>query len=230
MSEAPHGRNGWALVAGAGPGLGQALLQRFDRGQLHAVGVTRSAADSGFESHRCDLSDGAKAADLLGRLIESYGPPKIVAHNTAQLVIQPFLETTPTEFEQCWRSMVLSAVHVAQGVLQPMVRAGGGSFLVSGATASIRGGARFAAFAQAKFALRGLTQSLAREFQPAGVHVAHVLLDGIIDSPRSRELHTLDPSKMIDPDDLAEAYWQLARQPSTTWTHELDLRPRTESF
>lgn len=126
--------------------------------------------------------------------------------------------------------MVQSAVLLAQSVIQPMIAAGGGTFIVSGATASLRGGARFSAFASAKFALRGLSQSLAREFQPAGIHVSHVILDGIIDTPRSRGLHALDPVKMIRPVDIAESYWQLAHQPKSAWTHELDLRPATEGF
>ena len=126
--------------------------------------------------------------------------------------------------------MVQSAVLIAGSTMQPMVRAGGGTFIVSGATASLRGGAKFSAFASAKFALRGLTQSLAREFQPAGVHVCHAILDGIIDTARSRNLHNLDPAKMIKPEDIAEAYWQLAHQPQSTWTHGLDLRPAFEGF
>ena len=111
-----------------------------------------------------------------------------------------------------------------------MVRAGGGAFLVSGATASLRGGARFSAFSSSKFALRGFTQSLAREFQTAGIHVAHFILDGIIDTPRSRDLHTLDPAKMMKKNDIAEVYWQTAHQPNSTWAHEIDLRPQSESF
>ena len=111
-----------------------------------------------------------------------------------------------------------------------MADAGGGTFIVSGATASIRGGAKFSAFASAKFALRGLTQSLAREYQPLGVHVCHAILDGIIDTAQSRDLHDLDPAKMMKPVDIAEAYWQLAHQPNSTWTHELDLRPASEGF
>jgi NAD(P)-dependent dehydrogenase (short-subunit alcohol dehydrogenase family) len=111
-----------------------------------------------------------------------------------------------------------------------MVDAGGGTFIVSGATASLRGGAKFSAFASAKFALRGLTQSLAREFQPAGIHVCHVILDGIIDTPRSRDLHGIDPKKMMKPTEIAETYWHLAHQPKSTWTHELDLRPASEGF
>jgi len=222
----------FALVAGAGPGLGHALLRRFEAGGMKAVGLVRTMPQTtgDLDLRLCDLSQADQAGHMIAALIQEFGPPKIVVHNTAQLVIQPFLETTREEFEQCWRSMVLTAIVLGQSVLQPMVRGGGGSFIVSGATASLRGGAKFGAFASAKFALRGLTQSLAREFQPAGIHVVHTILDGIIDSARSRDLHSLDPSKMMKPSDLADTYWYLAHQPNSTWSHELDLRPRTESF
>ena len=126
--------------------------------------------------------------------------------------------------------MVQTAFLLGQATLAPMANKGRGTFIVSGATASLRGGAKFAAFASAKFALRGLTQSMAREFQPQGVHVCHAILDGIIDTDRSRDLHSLDPAKMMKPGDIAEAYWQLAHQPTSTWTHELDLRPASEGF
>jgi NAD(P)-dependent dehydrogenase (short-subunit alcohol dehydrogenase family) len=145
-------------------------------------------------------------------------------------VIAPFAQTTLQQHQQVWSSMVQSAILLAQNTLQPMVQANGGSFIVSGATASLRGGAKFSAFASAKFALRGLTQSLAREYQPAGVHVAHVILDGIIDTPRSRSLHSLDPAKMMQPAEITEAYWHIAHQPKSTWTHEIDLRPASEGF
>ncbi|WP_255509682.1 SDR family NAD(P)-dependent oxidoreductase [Oceaniovalibus sp. ACAM 378] len=126
------------------------------------------------------------------------GPPKVVIHNTAELVIAPFAETRLHDYRRTWGSMVQSA--------------------------------KFSAFASAKFALRGLTQSLAREFHPAGVHVCHTILDGIIDTARSRDLHNLDPTKMMKPDDIAQIYWELAHQTRSTWTHELDLRPASEGF
>jgi len=220
-----------ALIAGAGAGLGQSLLSRFEVGGYHVVGLGRSENPSGIgEYYQVDLSDAIKAPDVIGKIIRDYGPPKIVVHNTAELVISAFSEALLDDYRRSWDSIVQSAILLGQSTLQPMVRGGGGSFIVSGATASLRGGARFSAFASAKFALRGLTQSLAREYQGAGVHVAHVILDGIIDTERSRNLHTLDPSKMMKPEDIAEAYWQLAHQPHSTWSHEIDLRPSSESF
>lgn len=225
-----------AIIAGAGPGLGEGLMEGFRARGCHAIGLTRSgsvnggSAKTGADIRACDLTNAAQVKDVLGSLIAEFGAPKIVVHNTANLVIAPFLETRPEDMEACWRNMVLSAAILAQNTLQPMMDAGGGTFIVSGATASLRGGARFAAFASAKFALRGLTQSLAREFQPGGVHVVHAILDGIIDTARSRQMHNLDPAKMMKPEELAEVYWTLSQQPPSVWTHELDLRPRSEGF
>ncbi|WP_171205513.1 SDR family NAD(P)-dependent oxidoreductase [Ruegeria sp. HKCCA0235A] len=220
-----------ALVAGAGAGLGQALVSRFQAEGMVTVGLGRTQPDNPIGSfHQVDLSDPGETAPVIADLIATYGPPKIVVHNTAELVISPFLKTTLNDYQRSWTSMVQTLIVLAQSVMQPMVRGGGGTLIVSGATASLRGGAQFSAFASAKFALRGLTQSLAREFQPVGVHITHVTLDGIIDTARSRDRHSLDPAKMMKPENIAEVYWQLAQQPRSTWTQELDLRPSTEGF
>lgn len=220
-----------ALVAGAGAGLGQALLSRFEAGGFIPVGLGRTRPENPVGAfHTLDLADENAVPAKIADLIAEYGPPKIVVHNTAELVIAPFAGTVLDDYQRTWTSMVQTAVLLGQSTLQPMVRAGGGTFIVSGATASLRGGAKFSAFASAKFALRGLTQSLAREYQSAGVHVCHAILDGIIDTARSRDLHSLDPAKMMKPEDIAESYWQLAHQPKSTWTHELDLRPSSEGF
>jgi NAD(P)-dependent dehydrogenase (short-subunit alcohol dehydrogenase family) len=220
-----------AIIAGAGPGLGQALLARFEAGGFMPVGLGRTQPNNFTgEFHEIDLSEENDVDDTISAVIRDYGAPQVVIHNVAELIINPFEDAHISDYQKTWSSMVRSAVLVARATLKPMVRAGGGSFLVSGATASLRGGANFSAFASAKFALRGLTQSLAREFQPSGVHVCHFILDGIIDTQRSRDMHSLDPSKMMDPADVAEAYWQIAHQPQSTWTHELDLRPATEKF
>ncbi len=198
---------------------------------MTAVGLGRTRPGTVAGAFReVDLADPDQTWPCVTDLIQRHGPPKIVVHNTAELVIAPFAETTLGDYRRTWSSMVETLVLLAQATLQPMVRGGGGTLIVSGATASLRGGARFSAFASAKFALRGLTQSLAREYQPAGIHVAHVILDGIIDTPRSRDLHDLDPARMMDAGEIAEAYWQLAHQPPSTWTHELDLRPASEGF
>ena len=156
--------------------------------------------------------------------------PQVLIHNTAQLDIKPFLATSVADLERAWQAMVLSAFNVFQAVLPEMVKQAKGTILVSGATASLRGGENFSAFASAKFALRGLTQSVAREYQKQGIHVAHVILDGILDTPNSRKLHSLNPSSMMSTEEVAEAYLQLIEQKPSAWTHELDLRPTNEIF
>ncbi|MBS0966980.1 SDR family NAD(P)-dependent oxidoreductase [Acetobacter okinawensis] len=220
-----------AIIAGAGSGLGHALLRRFAHGGYAATGFARTPCEGGeLDVRAVDLANPAEVSEAVSALIECHGPPKIVVHNPAQLFIAPLMGTTALEFEDCWRSMVLSAFILAQAVMKPMIEAGGGTFIASGATASLRGGARFGAFASAKFALRGFVQSLAREYQPQGVHIAHIILDGIIDGERSRALHGLPPERMMNADELAEVYWQIAHQPQSTWTHEIDLRPQSEGF
>lgn len=221
---------GLVLIAGAGNGLGVSLMKKFSAAGYAPVGINRSKADGDVDILQADLTSMKESQAAVEAAIEKYGSPKIVIHNTAQLTIKPFLEMDEGEFEYVWRNMVLSAHNLARASIIPLISGGGGAFIVSGATASLRGGNKFSAFASAKFALRGLTQSLAREFQPKGVHVAHVILDGIIDTPKSRELHGMDPARMMSPDDIAQAYLDLAHQPQSTWTHELDLRPASESF
>lgn len=216
---------------GAGAGLGRALVGRFEADGMTPVGLgcTRPNHYAG-DFHRINLTDVGAAFELLADLIAEHGPPKIVVHHTAELVIAPFTETTLDDYRRTWTAMVETLVILGQSVLQPMGRAGGGTLIVSGATASLCRGAWFSAFASARFALRGLTQSLAREYQPAAVHMAHVALDGTIDTPRSSDMHSLDPAKMMIPADIAKAYRQLAHQPESSWTYVLNLRPASESF
>jgi NAD(P)-dependent dehydrogenase (short-subunit alcohol dehydrogenase family) len=219
-----------AIAAGAGPGLGQSLVASFGQSGYKAFGLNRTIPTGAANTLAVDLADQAQTAPLLRNLIGTHGAPKLVVHNTGKLHIAPFTDTDPADFEAVWRAMVLSAVHLAQGVLPAMAAAEGGTFIVSGATASLRGGKGFAAFASAKAALRVLTQSLAREYGPKGIHVAHVILDGIVDTQASRELHRMDTDRMMQPNDIAQTYLAIARQPKSTWTHELDLRPMGEAF
>ena len=218
-----------ALIAGCGPGLGAQLLQKLDAAGYETWGMSRSAKG---DSHvlALDLGDPLAVARTISGLTDRFGPPSLVIHNPAHLHIAPFAETTPSDFDAVWRNMVLSAVHLAHAVMPAMVAQGRGAFIVSGASASLRGGARFSAFASAKAGLRSLTQSLAREYGPEGVHVAHVVLDGILDTAASRALHSRPPETMMDLADVAQAYLTLAEQPRSAWTFEMDLRPMGEPF
>jgi NAD(P)-dependent dehydrogenase (short-subunit alcohol dehydrogenase family) len=123
------------------------------------------------------------------------------------------------------------AFYASQQVLPAMVERGSGTILLTGATAALRGSARFSALAVGKFGLRALAQSMAREFGPQGVHVAHVIIDGQIDTARVREMvGEREAHTMLHPDAIAETYWNLHAQDPTAWTLELDLRPSVESF
>ncbi|RON56872.1 SDR family NAD(P)-dependent oxidoreductase [Pseudomonas frederiksbergensis] len=212
------------VLAGVGEGLGAALAARFVAGGYRVVGLSRSAREwalPGYFAMTCDLTKEAEVQATFEQIERQHGHPAVVIHVVGDLLISPFLELSADAFEGVWRSMVLSAMLVSQQAIARMLPAGHGALLFAGATASLRGGARFAAFASAKFALRGLAQSLAREFQSQGIHVAHVVLDGIIGVADGAEL---------DPAALAESFWILAHQPRSTWTHELDLRPQLERF
>lgn len=220
-----------AIIAGSGSGLGCTLLSHFEKNGYKVIGLNRSLpSTTDFDIRVVDLTDEKATKVVIDTLIKEHGAPKVVVHNTAQLEIKPLADTTCNDFKACWQSMALSAFILAKSLMKPMVDNGGGTFIVSGATASLRGSANFSAFSSAKFALRGLTQSLTREFQPQGVHVVHSILDGIIDTDNSRSLHSLDPNKMMKPEDIADVYFSLCQQAKSTWTHECDLRPFDGNF
>ena len=209
------------VVVGAGGVLGQALLAEFGGAGYHVVGLRR--AD-------CDLGDADAVRCALERVVAGVKPVDTLICNAAHLTMVPFAELRLSDFETAWRVSVGGAVGAVQAVLPGMLRQGKGAILLSGATGSVRGTARFAAFASAKFALRGLAQSLAREVQPQGVHVAHVVLDGLVRGSPSIKKFGGSETRSIDPLEAAQAYRWLAEQPSSAWTHELDLRPHNERF
>lgn len=222
-----------AIIAGAGPGLGKAICQRFMDAGYQVVGLSRTPHDQlpkGVELLKADLSDPQQVIDAFARIDDDYGAPKVLVHNPSAYLNQPFLDTAPDQFAAVWQSTTLSAALLCQQAINRMLNNGGGTILLSGATASVKAGANHAAFSSAKFALRGLAQSMAREFQNQGIHIAHVILDGIILSDKSKQRTGMDEALMMRPEDIAETYLSLVNQPRTTWTQELDLRPLSETF
>lgn len=220
-----------AIIAGLGPGLGTALAEKFSAKGYRVVGLTRTPHASEFDLRQVDLAD----TDQLERAFAEIGreytkAPRVLIHNPAELIMQPFLETSPTDFERAWRAMLMSAVLCCRQVIPRMLGEGRGCILFSGATAALRAGADFSAFASAKFALRGLAQSLAREFQPQGIHIAHIVLDGILWTERSRQRLAIEQQQALLPRDVAEVYWQISEQPRSAWSQEIDLRPDVEPF
>jgi NAD(P)-dependent dehydrogenase (short-subunit alcohol dehydrogenase family) len=220
------------LIGGMGEGLGSALAHCFASKNYRVIGLNRSTS-SQFEEEiiqlTVDLSEQKQVEHAIEHIKLTHGVPDVFIHNAAELLIAPLEKTSADQFEQCWRAGTLSAFLLSKELLPAMAKKGG-TAIFTGATASIRGGNQFCAFSAAKFALRGLVQSLARQYQSSGLHIAHILIDGIIDTAKSRQLHSLPGEQMLNPIDIAEWYWQLTQQPKSAWTHELDLRPYLEKF
>jgi NAD(P)-dependent dehydrogenase (short-subunit alcohol dehydrogenase family) len=179
----------------------------------------------------CDMSDPSSVNSTFKEIGERLGVPSVVVYNAGSGSFGGPLEITLEEFEQSWRVNALGLLATAQALLPDMVEAGGGSLVIIGATASLRGGAKFTAFSAAKGAQRNLAQSLARSFGPGGIHVALVIVDGVIDIPRTREMMPDKPEEFfLKPSAIAESVYQLTLQDPSAWTFELDLRPGSENW
>jgi NAD(P)-dependent dehydrogenase (short-subunit alcohol dehydrogenase family) len=175
----------------------------------------------------CDLT---QADDVAVALASQGARIDVLVHNAHRLLIKPFEQTTAREFEEVWRITCLGAMLPAQAVIPHMAAREKGTIIFTGATAGIRGGANFSAVASAKFALRGLAQSLAREYGPRGVHVAHLVLDGLIDEVQTEQRFGNSTTARMSPQAIARACVELAAQHPSAWTHEMDLRPFSERF
>lgn len=232
-----------AVVAGVGPGLGAAVARRFAREgyavalvarrETHLASVREEIESEGGAALpvTADATNAGSVAAAFGRVRSELGDPEVLVYNAGAFQMGGILELTPEQFDDCLRANCSGAFYAAQQALPAMVEAGRGTVILTGATASLRGGARFSALATGKFALRALAQSMAREFGPQGVHVAHAVIDGQIETPRLRQASPeRDASTTLDPDSIAETYWQLHAQDPRAWTLELDLRPSPESF
>ena len=236
-----------ALVIGAGDATGGAIARRFAREGFTAC-VTRRTADKLAPLVARIQSEGGKARafgsdarkeEQMVALVETIerevGPIEVAAFNIGANVRFPIRETTARVYFKVWEMACFAGFLMGREVAKAMVPRGRGTILFTGATASVRGSAGFSAFAGAKHALRALAQSMARELGPQGIHVAHVVIDGAIDTEFIRsnfpERAALkDRDGILDPEAIAEAYWQLHRQPRSAWTHELDLRPWLETW
>jgi len=232
-----------AAIVGVGPGLGRALALRFARGGLTVGLLARSetalasvraeveATGAKAGSYVCDTTDEAAVRGAFAKLSDELGAPDVLVYNAAAFQLANILDIAPADLERTWKTNCLGALIASQAVLPAMLQKGSGTILFSGATASLRGSARFALVAVGKFGLRALAQSMARELGPRGIHVAHVVIDAIVDTPRVRANRgDGDASKYASPVALAESYWSLYTQGPAAWTHELDLRPSSEKF
>lgn len=237
------------LIVGAGDGVGSAIARAFAREGL-AVCVTRrprhleqleALADAiraeGGQAHAfgVDARNEAGMIALVDRIEADIGPLQVVVFNIGANVRFPVVETTAQVYSKVWEMAALAGFFTGREAARVMGPRGKGSILFTGATASTRGGAGFSAFAGAKAALRQLAQSLAREMGPQGLHIAHVVVDGMIDGTFARSIAPdiqtlLDEDAILKPDEIAKNYVWLHNQQRSAWTFELDLRPWKENW
>lgn len=226
-----------ALIVGAGEGLSTSLARRLSREGLRLGLASRSigkleglAAETGAILHSCDAVDPSEVEALFARMEPALGgPPDVVIYNASGRLRGPVADLDPDAVRHALMVSAYGGFLVAQAAARRMLPGRHGAILFTGASASVKGYAESAAFAMGKFALRGLSQSLSRELQPKGIHVAHVVIDGGIRSAARPE--TADaPDSLLDPDAIASAYWDILRQDRSAWTSEIALRPWVERF
>jgi NAD(P)-dependent dehydrogenase (short-subunit alcohol dehydrogenase family) len=228
-----------AVIAGVGPGLGAALARNFARNGCKLGLIARSSSyleeltaelqSAGTQTVATpgDLSRPGDIEKAFGKIRDELGTVDLLINHASAggPFGQGILEIDPEQFAMAWKVAALGGLLCARQVVPGMLKKRGGAILFSGATSSVRGSA--ISFSSAKFAVRGLAQALARELWPQGIHVGHVVIDAVIgDSGVDAE----KGEPLLDPDAAAESYWQLAIQPRSAWTLEVDLRPHREKF
>jgi NAD(P)-dependent dehydrogenase (short-subunit alcohol dehydrogenase family) len=239
-------RNASVAVIGAGDFIGAAIARRFAAGGYAVFAGRRNGeklaplvAEIEAAGGRCSgrTLDARKEESVAGFLAEADGtaPLEVCVFNVGANVDFPILDTTERVFRKVWEMACYSGFLAGREAARLMLPRGRGSIFFTGATASLRGGAGYAAFASAKFGLRAVAQSMARELGPKNIHVAHLVIDAGVDTAWVRERRqqsgkSLEPDALMNPSSIAETYWLLHRQPRDAWTHELDLRPYGERW
>ena len=235
--------SGVAVIAGVGPGLGASLARRIAREGCRLALLARSSdfleslskelRRNGTEtlSISTDIGEADQVTGAFQRIREQLGSVDLLINNASASgpFGQPFVEISAETFAHGWRVGVLGSFLCSQAVVPEMLQKGAGCILFTGATSSVRGGA--ITFSSAKFAMRGLAQALAKELWPKGIHVAHIIIDGVIGENElepGNEDQTTEP--LMNPAAIAEAYWGLVKQDRSAWSLELDLRPYREKF
>ena len=240
-------RPGVCCVIGAGDATGSAVARRFAAEGYTVCAARRSKAALEPLVEAIDAQGGValafgldarredQVAGFFDHVEAEVGPVEVVVFNVGGNVRFPILETTAQKYFKVWEMCALAGFLAGREAARVMLPRGRGTLLFTGATASLRGAAGFAAFAGGKAALRALAQSMARELGPRGLHVAHVVVDGLIDTAFAREhfaqaVAQAGPDGILNPDHIAQAYWTLHQQPRDAWTFELDLRPWVERW
>ena len=236
------------LVIGAGDGNGAAIARRFAREGYTACVVRRNAdklqplveeivaAGGRARAFGTDARNEEQVVALIEQVERDIGPIEVLVFNVGANVPSSILEETARKYYKIWEMACFAGFLTARETAKRMVARGRGTILFTGATSSMRGAARFAAFAGAKHALRALAQSMARELGPRNIHVAHVVIDGAVDTEFIREnmpqiyAERMPKDGILKPEHIAENYWRLHVQPRDAWTFELDLRPYMETW
>src|SRR5438552_16626365 len=238
MTDKPHKRV--AIVAGVGPGLGAALVRKLAKEGCRVGMFARSpefigklAAELGEDALAIptDISNAKQVAAGFRKVRRQLGPVEILIAHASGSVGEGLMKTTPDQFERSWRIAVLGAFLCAREAVPDMLKVGAGAIVFTGATSSVRGRGGAVAFSSAKFAVRGLAQSLAVELWPEGIHVAHVIIDSVIDTPKVRKAYKPSAKEpLLKPEAIADAYWNLIHQDRSAWSLEIDVRPYSEAF
>ena len=228
-----------AVVAGVGPGNGAALARRYAAAGYAVAMLARSRASldplekeiEGARGFECDVSVAESVAESFAAVKAALGPVDVLIYNAGSGIFADIESITPEQFEASWRVNAYGSLLCARQVIADMKAAGSGSIVFIGATASRRGGPRSAAFAPAKAAQRSLAESMARSLWPAGIHVSLIIVDGVIDLPRSRRRMPDKPdSFFVKPSAVAETAFQLAGQDASAWSFEVEARPFAETW
>lgn len=241
-------QNRVALIVGAGDGNGAAIARRFAR-EGYVTCVTRRDVNKlqplvdriqidGGRAHAfgSDARKEEQVIELIDRIESEIGPIEVFVFNIGANVPSSILEETSRKYFKIWEMACFSGFLNAREVAKKMMRRGKGTILFTGATASLRGASNFAAFSGAKSALRALAQSMARELGPENIHIAHVVIDGPVDTDFIRNMmpsvyaERMPKEGILKPDHIAENYWQIHCQPRDAWTFEMDLRPYMENW
>jgi NAD(P)-dependent dehydrogenase (short-subunit alcohol dehydrogenase family) len=226
------------VVAGVGEGNGAALARAFAREGMALALLARStdftenlARELDARAYACDVTDPKSIADAFSHVRADLGGPSTVIYNAGSGVWGDIESVTLDQFENAWRVNALGALAVSQQVIPAMKSAGSGTIIFIGATASLRGGPNSAAFAPAKAAQRSLAESMARSLGPHGIHVALIVIDAVVDLPRTRQMMADKPDDFfLQPDDMAATAVWLAKQPRSAWSFEVEVRPFGEKW
>ena len=227
------------LITGVGQGTGASLARRFARGGYQIAMLARDKErlrelESEIQESKgfvCDVSDEIAVTNVVNSVVSEIGQPEILIHNAVGAVFGNFMEIDPADLNANFQTNVMGLCYLSRLLAPAMIAAGRGAIIASGNTSALRGKANFAGFAPTKAAQRIFAESLARELGPKGIHVAYVLIDAVIDLKWTREWLPDKPDEyFIQPDDIAETTYQVAHQPRSAWSFNVEVRPFGENW